>query len=249
MRSSPSGRRLDVRALPRRTRINGRYEVRERIGAGWEGVSYRVRDRLDGRDKGLKFITNVKRRKAILNQARVLVRLHHPNIINYYTVDRGDVGGESTYFLLTEYLEGPRLSQVIQRHFRRDAGPPVFYGLRIFTQICRGMAYVHDQRIVHDDLHVDNIILTGDPAYPVPKLFDFWGSFTARPEGGKAFDLRCAGLVLFEIMTGEEDYRVGALDGLPPEVAAIIRRSFARNRPFRSFYEVLEELDRLRDWD
>ena len=247
--SGSSNGSTDIQSLGRRSRINGRYLVQGRIGRGWEGITYLVRDRLDGRNKGLKFITNRKRQKAILNQARVLVRLHHPNIINYYTVDRYETPNESHYFLLVEYLEGPRLSQVIQRNFRRRDQPDLFYNLRVFYQICRSMAYVHDQRLLHDDLHSDNIILTGDHESPVPKLFDFWGSRGANHTDRRAFDLKCAGEVLFEMMTGHEGYRVEELEGLPREIASIIRKAHARVHAYRSFYEILDELEHLRAWD
>lgn len=240
---------LDVRSLARSTRINGRYVVRGRIGQGWEGVTYLVHDRFDGRRKGLKFITNTKRRKAILSQARVLVRLHHPNIINYYTVDRFENNGESHYFLLLEYLQGPRLAETIRRQFRSRKTPNLFYNLRVFYQVCRGMAYVHDQRILHDDLHAENIILTGKPESPVPKLFDFWGTRGADRVDRRAFDLRCAGEILFEMMTGRQRYQVRRLAQLPAEVAVIIRRSQARIHNYRNFHEILSDLEHLRAWD
>ncbi len=240
---------MNISALKTGSKINGRYVVKGRIGVGWEGVTYQVKDRLDGRLKAIKFITNVKRRKSILNQARVLVRLHHPNIINYYNVDRVEIAGESHYFLLVEYLQGPRLSQVIRRHFRRSDQAPLFFGLRIFYQICRGMAYVHDQRILHDDLHTDNIILTGDAESPTPKLFDFWGSRGGNSSDRRAFDLRSAGQVLFEIMTGHEDYDRAELEWLPRGVARIIRRAHGRIHTYHTFHEILEDLEQLRAWD
>lgn len=235
--------------LARRSRINGRYTIKGRVGNGWEGVTYRVLDRLDGRLKAVKFITNDRRRKSLLNEARVLVRLQHPNIIDYYSVDQLELEGKIHYFLLVEYLQGPRLSDVVARHFRRSRKPPLFFGLRIFYQICRGMAYVHDRRLLHDDLHAENIILTGDPEAPVPKLFDFWGSRSGRRAERRAFDLRCAGQVLFEIMTGQLDYRPQDLGRLPGEVAAVIRKAHARIHKYRTFHEILADLEALRDWD
>lgn len=242
-------RSTDIASLRRGARINGRYEVKQRIGVGWEGVTYQVRDRLDGRLKAVKFITNRKRRKAILQQARIMVRLQHPNIINYYNVDRVEVAGENHFFLLVEYLEGPRLSQVIRRHFHRYEYPPLFFGLRVFYQICRGMAYVHDQRILHDDLHTDNVILTGPVDAPIPKLFDFWGSRGANRVAGRGFDLKSAGQILFEIMTGQERYRAADLEWIPPEIAGIIRRAHARVHGYRNFHEALADLEALRAWD
>ncbi len=240
---------MDIRNLSRESRINGRYRVKRRIGVGWEGVTYRVHDRLDGQAKAVKFITNTQRRSSILRQARVMVRLAHPNIIDYYNVDQVTLGGEDHFFLLLEYLDGPRLSQVIARHFKRHDQPPVFFGLRIFSQICRGMAHVHDLRLLHDDLHSDNIILTGDPAAPVPKLFDFYGSMGANRAGRKSFDIQCAGQLLFEIMTGEDRYALSALRRMPPQIAAIIRKAHARKHRYRNFHEILADLDALRDWD
>lgn len=239
---------MNVKSLRKQSRINGRYEVRGRIGTGWEGVTYLVRDRLDGRQKALKFITNIKRRKSILSQARVLVQLQHPNIIDYYNVDRAEVDGESHYFLLVEYLEGPRLSETVTRLHRLQS-PPLFYFLRICYQIFRGMAYVHDQRILHDDLHTDNIILVGDPEAPTPKLFDFWGSRGANHRVMRSFDLKCAGQVLFECLTGKEHYSPGELDAVPRELADIIRRTQARVHNYSNFHQVLADFEELRAWD
>jgi len=239
---------LRLRRYRRNTKLNGRYVIQEKIGEGWEGTTYRVRDRLDGRIKALKLITNLRRRKAILNQARVLVRLQHPNIIEYYNVDSLKLNGEVCYFLLVEYLDGPRLSQVIRRRARR-AAPQLFEMLRVFYQICRGMAYVHDRRILHDDLHTDNIILTGNPDRPVPKLFDFWGSRGAVDRERRAFDLRCAGQMLFECLTGQEGYRSADLEGIPRAVAAIVRKTQARIHNYGSFHQILGDLEALRDWD
>lgn len=230
-------------------RLAKRYEFRRRIGVGWEGVTYLVRDRLDGRLKAFKIITNVRRQRAILAQARVLVRLQHPNIIDYYTVDTLQLDGETRYFLLVEYLRGPRLSAIARGIPGMLPSRNLFAMLRVFYQICRGMAYVHDRGILHDDLHTDNIILTGEHARPVPKLFDFWGSRGAGRTDRREFDLRCAGQVLFECLTGTERYRVEPLRRLPPEVAAIIRRTQARTHRYRTFHQILTDLDRLRTWD
>lgn len=238
-----------VDSLEPNTRLNGRYRVRAKIGEGWEGVTYEVRDRLDGRIKALKLITNEKRKKAILNQARVMVRLQHPNIIDYYNVDALDLDGEFYYFLLVEYLRGPRLSERINKQFKTHKSPAIFDTLRVFYQICRGMAYVHDQKLLHDDLHTDNIILTGDPYSPVPKLFDFWGSAVSRAREQRVFDIKCAGQVLFECMTGKEDYQPKRLTKMPPEIAIIIKRCYARLHRYNNFHEILADLEDLRAWD
>jgi hypothetical protein len=50
-------------------------------------------------------------------------------------------------------------------------------------------------------------------------------------------------------MTGDEDYRAKPLAALPEPVPTLIRRAYGRSRPYRSFHEVLEDLDQLRDWD
>ena len=240
---------LDLENLKKDTRLNGRYIVRGRIGEGWEGVTYQVRDRLDSRLKALKFITNSQRKRSILNQASVLVRLQHPNVIDYYTVDTLRLGGEDAYFLLLEYLQGPRLSDIVAKYRRQRRQPPLFYMLRIFYQIASGMAYCHDQHMLHDDLHTDNVILTGDIQAPVPKVFDFWGSRGAKIRQRRAFDLKCAGQILFECLTGVEEYKASLLKGLPEEVAVIIRHTQARVHTYSHFHQMLADLDDLRAWE
>ena len=111
------------------------------------------------------------------------------------------------------------------------------------------MAYVHDQRILHDDLHTENIIVTGGAVAPVPKLFDFWGSGMTGLRSRRVFDIKCAGQVLFECMTGREDYQATRLSKMPPEIAAIIKRCYGRIHRYGNFHEILADLEAFRDWD
>src|SRR5690349_14197877 len=76
-------------------RINNRYDIIDRIGAGGMGAVYRVYDRLTGQTVALKRVTIPSERSifnstgayddfrlALAQEFRMLASLRHPNIIS-----------------------------------------------------------------------------------------------------------------------------------------------------------------------
>ena len=92
----------------------------------------------------------------MLNEARALARLDHPNIVSVYDCfEHGD-----HLYLVREYVEGITLHQWLQ-----DLAPESTCR-RTKPRSCRGMlkglAYAHERRVIHRHIHPKNIILSGD---------------------------------------------------------------------------------------
>jgi serine/threonine-protein kinase len=104
------------------------------------------------------------------DEARILGRLHHPNVVQ--AIDFGLEEGRP--FLVLEYVEGPSLLDVL-RTGRPVPAPIVAY---VGRELARALAYVHERRdadgrplgVVHRDVTPSNVIVT--PAGAV-KLLDF----------------------------------------------------------------------------
>ena len=136
-----------------------RYELEELVGTGGMSSVFRAHDRLLDRKVALKILHQqysgdadyVERFK---HEARSVAALSHPNIVT--VIDRGE--HEDRQFIVFEYVEGENLKRLIERR-----GPaPVANALELAIQVARGLAFAHQQGLIHRDVKPQNVLLNGD---------------------------------------------------------------------------------------
>jgi serine/threonine-protein kinase len=136
-------------------KLDGRYEVLERLGAGGVGVVYRAKHAQLGRLVAIKVLqqhaaTQPEWRRRFEREAKALSALAHPNIVT--VTDSGLDDGLP--YLAMELLQGKTLSELT------DEGPlPPQRALDIARQLLRGLAFAHGKGIVHRDLKPANVFL------------------------------------------------------------------------------------------
>ncbi|CAL1391291.1 unnamed protein product [Linum trigynum] len=160
------------------------------------------------------------------HEAEILSKLHHPNVVAFYGVVQDGPGG--TLATVTEYMVDGSLRHVL---LRKDRYLDRRKRLLIAMDAAFGMEYLHSKNIVHFDLKCDNLLVNmKDPQRPICKVGDFGLSKIKRntlvsggvrgtlpwmaPEllnGGsnkvsEKVDVFSFGIVLWEILTGEEPY-------------------------------------------
>jgi serine/threonine protein kinase len=89
----------------------GHYLIEEKLGEGGMGVVYRARDEKLRRDIALKFLGILPSGSAVthekvLEEARAISALNHPNICTVYEV--GEADGKP--YIAMEFVEGRPLS-------------------------------------------------------------------------------------------------------------------------------------------
>ncbi|KAE8680327.1 Kinase superfamily protein with octicosapeptide/Phox/Bem1p domain, putative isoform 2 [Hibiscus syriacus] len=159
-------------------------------------------------------------------EADILSKLHHPNVVAFYGVVQDGPGG--TMATVTEFMVDGSLRHVL---LRKDRLLDRRKKLIIAMDAAFGMEYLHSKNIVHFDLKCDNLLVNlKDPSRPICKVGDFGLSKIKRntlvsggvrgtlpwmaPEllnGGsnkvsEKVDVFSFGIVLWEILTGEEPY-------------------------------------------
>jgi serine/threonine protein kinase len=142
------GRRKDPLVL-------GRYKLRGRIGRGpMAGVFEAVHPH--GQTVAIKVLPPVRAADPTMlarfqREARLAVRLHHPNVIR--TLEAGEHHG--IHFLVMELLRGETLKDVLLRRGRL----PATEAIRLIYQALLGLQHVHEQGMVHRDLEPGNLML------------------------------------------------------------------------------------------
>ncbi|XP_045799704.1 probable serine/threonine-protein kinase DDB_G0267686 [Trifolium pratense] len=159
-------------------------------------------------------------------EADILSKLHHPNVVAFYGVVQNGPGG--TMATITEYMVDGSLRHVL---LRNDRYLDRRKRLIIAMDAAFGMEYLHSKNIVHFDLKCDNLLVNlKDPLRPICKVGDFGLSKIKRNtlvSGGvrgtlpwmapellngssskvsEKVDVFSFGIVLWEILTGEEPY-------------------------------------------
>jgi len=155
--------------------VKDRFVLEEELGRGGMGIVFKARDlrKDEAQDRNpwvaLKLLNDEFRRhpeslKALQRESRKAQHLAHANVVTVYDFDRD--GGN--VFMVMELLEGQSLDRIIRDN--EGTGVAKETALRLTRDMCRAMAYAHEQGVVHSDFKPANAFLTKEN---VVKVFDF----------------------------------------------------------------------------
>jgi len=151
--STPLPERSSVRvADPNIAQVRwGPLVVREKIGSGSFGVVYRAWDPKLDRDVALKVLDDDRREPdAVVEEARSLARVHHPNVVTVHGAERID--GRTGIWM--EFVAGQSLALEVAAR-----GPlPPRDAARVGVDVCRALAAVHAAGLLHRDVKAQNVI-------------------------------------------------------------------------------------------
>ncbi|TMO53154.1 serine/threonine-protein kinase [Pseudoalteromonas phenolica] len=177
-------------------------------------------------------VNKVDKQQA-LNEAKILARVNHPNIVQVYKVHESD----TQLAIEMEYVQGATL-----KHFLKTRHLEPEQKLQLLIDIAQGLSEAHKNDILHLDLKADNILIN---AQGVAKIADFgiaqfgdeqrshhssFGSLTAmspeqlnkQPLDQRA-DLFAFGLLTYQLFANEHPYLAQAKDAAPDAIAEQIK--------------------------
>jgi serine/threonine-protein kinase len=201
--------------------LAGRYQLTRRLGEGSFAETFLATDSLLQRQVAVKILREQYVRDPhfatrFSREAQAAAAVSHPNVVEVYDSGQAD----ETLFIVMEWVDGPDLKQLI----REQAPLPIPEAIRLLRELLQGLAVIHQAGIIHRDVKPQNVLLTkqgtakltdfgiargavgssltetgmalGTAAYMAPE------QASGKPVG-PGVDLYAAGVILFELVTGE----------------------------------------------
>ncbi len=133
----------------------GKYRLESRLGSGGFADVWKARDTVENRRVALKIalpaVVEEYGRQELEKEARLWVRLSHPNIVSIRNADW--ING---HFVLAAELAERALSAYPGS--RRSAK----LALQVVRDVAAGLAHAHSKRVIHRDVKPDNIMIFAD---------------------------------------------------------------------------------------
>jgi serine/threonine protein kinase/tetratricopeptide (TPR) repeat protein len=155
----------------------GHYLIEQKLGEGGMGVVYRAHDEKLQRAVALKFlgipaISGSASHEDVLQEARAISALNHPNICTVYEV--GECDGHP--YIAMEFVEGRPLTFEIP-----STGLSQAQVERYGMQLADALAHAHSRGVIHRDLKSGNVMVTPSGRL---KVLDFGIARRIEPGGG-----------------------------------------------------------------
>jgi eukaryotic-like serine/threonine-protein kinase len=141
--------------------LDGRFELRHKIGAGGMGAVYAGWQRSVGREVAVKIIradvaADPMSAKRFLREAKLSSRISHPNTVTLHEFGQTEDG---LLYIVMELVRGRTLAEVL----RRDQVLSTSRLIRIAVQLCDALEAAHNLGIVHRDLKPSNVLVLDEP--------------------------------------------------------------------------------------
>jgi serine/threonine protein kinase len=223
-------------------RINRKYEVLSLLGSGWEGEVYKIVEVRTGIERAAKlfFPQRNPRGRTARRYAKKLHKLRHcPVIIKYHTEETFSFRGMPIMALISEYVEGELLSDLLKALPGRRLSP--FEAVHLLYALVRGIEQIHQQGEYHGDLHLANIIVSRYGLTFDIKLLDLYHWEAPRREN-KQQDIVDLIRVFYECLGGARHY------ARQPEAVKYIISGLKRSlilRKFRSMGQLRKHLETM----
>uniref|UniRef100_A0A3Q2PDU6 Myosin, light chain kinase 5 n=1 Tax=Fundulus heteroclitus TaxID=8078 RepID=A0A3Q2PDU6_FUNHE len=148
-------------------KVTDHYNLHEKLGTGKFGLVFKLTHKETGRVCAGKFYKGrrAKEREAARKEIELMNDLHHPKLVQCL----GAYDHKPEMVMVMEFIAGGELfERIVDDNFEHTE----LASVRYMQQILEGMAFMHQQNIVHLDLKPENIVCVDTTGTSV-KIIDF----------------------------------------------------------------------------
>ncbi|HET8668744.1 MAG TPA: protein kinase, partial [Terriglobales bacterium] len=219
--------------------VANRYEILALLGEGGMGAVYKAHDRELGHAVALKtvraeFARNTEMLQRFKQEVILAREITHPNVVRIYDISE-DAGMK---FITMEFIDGEDLHSLLEQRGKFSPQDAV----EVMRQVCSALEAAHKKGVIHRDLKPQNIMrdqqgrvvvmdfglargLDADGMTQTGALVGTMAYMSPEQALGEKLDLRsdlfAAGLIFFELLTGNVPYRAESA------LASLLKRSQA----------------------
>lgn len=217
--------------------VDGKYKVLNIIGRGGMSTVYLAMNEKANKQWAIKEIRKGDYRKLQLDKKEIdmMKKLKHPHLPSIVDV----IEEENRLLIVMDYIEGRSLAELLEE----QGAQPVETVLSWAEQLCDVLAYLHGRTppIIYRDMKPGNVmlkpdgtlmlidfgaareykpqnlkdtILLGTRGYAAPEQYRADGQSDART------DIYCLGVMLFQLLTGENPHELRPVRELKPELSS-----------------------------
>jgi len=153
-------------------RLANNFMILSTLGQGGVGTVYKVeneitKDLFAAKVLHPEFVRDPNAIKRFEQEAESAKLLSHPNLVRIHEKGRTQFG--TPYFLM-DFLDGKSLADMLSDQIYLDTP----HALRLFSQVCDGVAYAHSKGVIHRDLKPSNaIVVVDEKGTETVKIVDF----------------------------------------------------------------------------
>ena len=166
-----------IELQPGTTLNNGKYVIENKIGEGGFGITYKavqiglnrivcIKEYFPAGKcnrnvssktvfpQGMTTELYDKYRSAFVNEAKMLAKMRHPNIVEVIDV----FDENNTSYMVMEFIIGENIQKIVENE------GPMSYDIAInyIGQITNAIDFLHKQHILHRDIKPENIMITSE---------------------------------------------------------------------------------------